>query len=336
MKLTVASSPHIRGNFRTSRIMLDVVLALLPALGVGVWVLGFRALLVALVCVASAVAAEFLYGLVTRGRNTIIDCSAMVTGLLLAMTLPHTVPLWLAAVGSVFAIVLTKALCGGLGQNIFNPALAARAFLMLVFPLTLTRYEVVDAVSSATPMHHMAMHVLPDESLLDVFLGNCSGSIGELSALALLLGGAYLVIRKVISIRIPAAYLGVVAILTLIFCRAEISWEQALANALQGNFGLIFVNALMHVRWMLYQVMGGGLMLGAIFMATDYATSPATPMGQWIFGAGCGVLTVIFRYFGIFPEGVTYAILLMNALVWFIDRITAPRRFGTKKGGAQA
>ena len=313
MKLTVASSPHIRGNFRTSRIMLDVVLALLPALGVGVWVLGLRALLVALVCVASAVAAEFLYGLVTRGRNTIIDCSAMVTGLLLAMTLPHTVPLWLAAVGSVFAIVLTKALCGGLGQNIFNPALAARAFLMLIFPLALTRYEMVDAVSSATPMHHMAMHGLPDESLLDVFLGNCSGSIGELSALALLLGGAYLVIRKVISIRIPAAYLGTVAVLTLIFFKTNAP-----------------------LQWMLYQVMGGGLMLGAIFMATDYATSPATPMGQWIFGAGCGVLTVIFRYFGIFPEGVTYAILLMNALVWFIDRITAPRRFGTKKGGAQA
>jgi electron transport complex protein RnfD len=237
----------------------------------------------------------------------------MVTGLLLAMTLPHTVPLWLAAVGSVFAIVLTKALCGGLGQNIFNPALAARAFLMLIFPLALTRYEVVDAVSSATPMHHMAMHGLPDESLLDVFLGNCSGSIGELSALALLLGGAYLVIRKVISIRIPAAYLGTVAVLTLIFFKTNAP-----------------------LQWMLYQVMGGGLMLGAIFMATDYATSPATPMGQWIFGAGCGVLTVIFRYFGLFPEGVTYAILLMNALVWFIDRITAPRRFGTKKGGAQA
>lgn len=313
MKLTVASSPHIRGNFRTSRIMLDVVLALLPALGVGVWVLGIRALLVALVCVASAVAAEFLYGLVTRGRNTVIDCSAMVTGLLLAMTLPHTVPLWLAAVGSVFAIVLTKALCGGLGQNIFNPALAARAFLMLIYPLALTRYEVVDAVSSATPMHHMAMHSLPDESLLDVFLGNCSGSIGELSALALLLGGAYLVIRKVISIRIPAAYLGTVAVLTLIFFKTDAP-----------------------LQWMLYQVLGGGLMLGAIFMATDYATSPATPVGQWIFGVGCGVLTVIFRYFGIFPEGVTYAILLMNALVWFIDRITAPRRFGTKKGGAKA
>ena len=313
MKLTVASSPHIRGNFRTSRIMLDVVLALLPALGVGVWMLGFRALLVALVCVASAVAAEFLYGLVTRGRNTVIDCSAMVTGLLLAMTLPHTVPLWLAAVGSVFAIVLTKALCGGLGQNIFNPALAARAFLMLIYPLALTRYEVVDAVSSATPMHHMAMHSLPDESLLDVFLGNCSGSIGELSALALLLGGAYLVIRKVISIRIPAAYLGTVAVLTLIFFKTDAP-----------------------LQWMLYQVLGGGLMLGAIFMATDYATSPATPVGQWIFGVGCGVLTVIFRYFGIFPEGVTYAILLMNALVWFIDRITAPRRFGTKKGGAKA
>jgi electron transport complex protein RnfD len=315
MKLTVASSPHIRGNFRTNRIMLDVIIALLPALAVGVWMLGIRALMVTLVCVAGAVAAEFLYSLVTRTRNTVVDCSAMVTGLLLAMTLPHTVPYWQAAVGSVFAIIVVKALCGGLGQNIFNPALAARAFLLLIYPIGMTRYMAlgVDAVASATPLHHMVMPALPEESLLDLFLGRCPGSIGELSALALLIGGCYLVIRKVISIRIPAAYLGTVALITLIFHRA-------------GS----------PIQWMLYSLLSGGVMLGAIFMATDYATSPATAWGQIIYGIGCGALTVIFRYFGIFPEGVTYAILLMNALVWIIDRYTAPRRFGVKKGGTGA
>ena len=313
MKLTVASSPHIRGNFKTSRIMLDVVLALLPALAVGVWMLGIRALLVTLVCVATAVASEFLYSLILRKRQTVIDCSAIVTGLLLAMTLPHTVPYWQAAVGSAFAIVLTKALCGGLGQNVFNPALAARAFLMLIYPVGLTRYLGVDGVSSATPLHHMVMPALPEESLLDMLLGNCPGSIGELSALALLAGGVYLVIRKVISPRIPLAYIGTVAVLTLVFHKTDAP-----------------------LQWMLYSLLSGGLMLGAIFMATDYATSPATPKGQLVYGVGCGVLTVVFRYFGIFPEGVTYAILLMNALVWIIDRFTAPKRFGTKKGGAAA
>ena len=313
MKLTVASSPHIRGDFRTSRLMMDVVIALMPALMVGVWQLGLRALWVTLICVGTTVASEWLYSLLTRTRNTIIDGSAVVTGLLLALTLPHTVPYWLAIVGGVFAIVVIKALCGGLGQNIFNPALAARAFMMLVFPVGLTRYVGVDGVSSATPLHHMVMPALPEESVLDMFLGRCPGSIGDLSALALLLGGAYLVIRKVISPRIPVAYLGTVAIVTLVFYKTDAP-----------------------VQWMLYSLLSGGVMLGAIFMATDYATSPVTAMGQWIYGVGCGVLTVIFRYFGIFPEGVTYAILLMNALVWAIDRYTAPRRFGTGKGGKTA
>ena len=313
MKLTVASSPHIRGNFRTSRLMLDVVLALLPALAVGVWMLGLRALLVALVCVVTAVAAESLYCVITKSRNTVIDCSAIVTGLLLAMTLPHTVPIGHAIQGSIFAILLSKALCGGLGQNVFNPALSARAFLMLIHPAGLTRYAGVDGVSSATPLHHMVMPALPEESILDMFLGNCPGSIGELSALALLAGGVYLVCRKVISARIPLAYIGTVAVLTLVFHKTDAP-----------------------VQWMLYSLFSGGLMLGAIFMATDYATSPATAKGQLVYGVGCGALTVIFRYFGLFPEGVTYAILLLNALVWIIDRFTAPRRFGTKKGGAAA
>ena len=313
MKLTVASSPHIRGNFRTNRIMLDVVLALLPALAVGVLVLGIRALLVTLTSVAAAMAAEWLYAKVTKTRNTVVDGSAMVTGLLLAMTLPASVPYWLVILGNVFAIILVKALCGGLGQNIFNPALAARSFMLLIYPVGMVRYLSIgpDAVTAATPLHHMVMPALPEESLLDMFLGNCPGSIGEISALALLLGGVYLVWRKVISVRIPLAYLASVAVLTLVFHKTDDAF-----------------------RWMLYSLLSGGVMLGSIFMATDYATSPATAVGQIVYGIGCGVLTVVFRYFGLFPEGVTYAILIMNAFVWVIDRHTAPSRFGAQKGGA--
>ena len=310
MNLTVASSPHIRGDFKSSRIMFDVMLALVPAMIVGIWMHGFRSLVVTLVSIASCVFLEWLYSVVTKTRNTVVDGSALVTGMLLAMTLPATVPYWLVVVGAAFAIIFVKALCGGLGQNIFNPALSARGFMMLVAPAYMVRFEGVDGVTAATPLHHMVMPALPEESVLDMFLGNCPGSIGEISALALLVGGAYLVYRKVISVRIPAAYLGSVAVLTLVFSKTDAP-----------------------VDWMLYSLFSGGLMLGAIFMATDYATSPVTAKGQIIYGIGCGVLTVVFRYFGLFPEGVTYAILLMNALVWIIDRYTAPRRFGVKKGG---
>ena len=311
MKLTVASSPHIRGDFKSSRIMLDVMLALVPAMVVGIWMHGFRSLIVTLVSIASCVLLEWLYAKVTKTRNTVIDGSALVTGMLLAMTLPATVPYWLVIVGAAFAIIFVKALCGGLGQNIFNPALSARGFMMLIAPAYMVRFEGVDGVTAATPLHHMVMPALPEESVLDMFLGNCPGSIGEISALALLIGGAYLVYRKVISVRIPAAYIGTVAVLTLVFYKTDAP-----------------------IDWMLYSLFSGGLVLGAIFMATDYATSPVTAKGQVIYGIGCGSLTVIFRYFGLFPEGVTYAILLMNALVWIIDRYTAPRRFGVKKGGS--
>ena len=311
MKLTVTSSPHIRGDVRTSTLMLDVVIALLPSLAIGAYVLGIRALLVALVSIAAAVATEVLYSAILRTRLTVIDGSAMVTGLLLALTLPVNVPLWLAAAGSAFAILAAKLMFGGLGQNIFNPALLARALMMLLFPAFLTNYSGVDGVSSATPLHHMVMPALPEQSIFDMFIGNCPGSIGELSALALLGGGAYLVARKVISPRIPLAYIGTVALVTLVFHKTD--------NALS---------------WMLYQLFSGGLMLGAIFMATDYVTSPVTKIGQYIYGIGCGVLTVIFRYFGLFPEGVTYAILLMNLCVWVIDRYTPPRVYGAGKAGA--
>ena len=307
--MKMPSSPHIRGDFHTSTLMLDVVIALIPSLIVGACVLGLQALLVALVSVAAAVAAEVLYAAICKKRLTVIDGSAMVTGLLFAMTLPVSVPLWLAAAGSAFAIVAVKLLCGGLGQNIFNPALLARAFVMLLFPAALTNYHGVDGVSSATPLHHMVMPATPEQSIMDMFLGNCPGSIGELSALALIAGGVYLICRKVISPRIPVAYLGTVAVITLIFHKTD--------DALS---------------WMLYQLFSGGLMLGAIFMATDYVTSPVTKVGQWIYGIGCGILTVVFRYFGLFPEGVTYAILLMNLCVWVIDRYTPPRIYG--QGGA--
>jgi electron transport complex protein RnfD len=245
-------------------------------------------------------------------RNTVKDLSSVVTGLLLALTLPATVPYWVAALGSIFAIVVVKGLCGGLGKNVFNPALGARAFLVLLWPVYMVRFVApgaVDGVASATPLHHMVMPALPEESLGQMFMGNIGGCIGEVCTLALLIGGAYLLYKGVISFRIPAAYLGTVAVLTLIFSKGD--------NA---------------VLWMLYSLLGGGVVLGALFMATDYATSPVTPKGQIIYGVGCGVFTVIFRYFGLFPEGVTYAILLMNACSWAIDRYCAPRRFGTKKG----
>ena len=184
--------------------------------------------------------------------------------------------------------------------------------MLLIYPVGVTRYLTVDGVSAATPLHHMVMPALPEESVLDMFLGNCMGSIGEVSALALLIGFAYLLYRDVISARIPLAYLGTVAVVTLVFSKTDSP-----------------------VQWMLYSLLSGGVMLGAIFMATDYATSPATPRGQILYGIGCGVLTVIFRYYGLFPEGVTYAILIMNAFVWFIDYMTPIRRFGTQKGGAE-
>lgn len=319
MNLKVTSSPHIRSNATTSRIMIDVAIALLPAVVAGTLIFGLRALIVCAVSVASALLFETLFCLIAKKPITISDGSAAVTGLLLALTLPASVPYLAVAAGSGFAVVVVKCLFGGLGKNIFNPALSARALLMLVCPVYLVRYAApgaalsllgnADIVSAATPLHHMQMPALPEASLLDMFLGKIGGSIGEVSALALLVGGIYLVVRRVISARIPLAYLGSVAALTLIFYKGE-----------------------QPLMWMLYSLLGGGVMLGAIFMATDYATSPVTHAGQLIYGIGCGALTVFFRYFGLFPEGVTYAILIMNALVFVIDKITAPRVYGTGKG----
>lgn len=321
MKLITSSSPHIRSGETTRRLMGTVLLALLPALLAGVWFFGPRALGVTLVSVAACMVSEWVFLAVTKRPGSVWDGSSAVTGLLLALTLPATIPYWMAAVGGVFAIVVVKGLGGGLGQNSFNPALAARALLLLLWPASMTRYAPVgaelplfamsaDGVTSATPLHSMVMPALPDASLIDMFMGRIGGCIGEVSTLALLLGGAFLLWRKVISWRIPAAYLGTVAFLTLVFPRGQ---EP--------------------LSWMLYSLMGGGLMLGALFMATDYATSPALPRAQLIYGIGCGALTILFRYTSLYPEGVTYAILIMNTCAWALDKFLPPLRFGVRKGG---
>lgn len=307
MKLNLEPSPHIHGKFSTRRIMIDVIVALLPAVAAGVVRLGARTLLVEGVSICAAMLTEWMLGRMWDGDW---DGSAAVTGLLLALTLPPQIPLWQAAIGSAFAVGAAKMLCGGLGQNALNPALAGRALMMLVFPAGITQYCALgaDGVSTATPLHQMQMPALPDVDLGDMFLGRISGSIGEISTLALLAGGAYLLVRQVISFHIPLAYLGSVAILSMIFFHC-------------GNPFL----------WMCYNLLGGGVVLGAFFMATDYASAPVIRWGKILYGAGCGALTVFFRRFGLFPEGVTYAILLMNGCVWGIDQLTSPRRFGSRE-----
>lgn len=323
MKLVVTSSPHLRGGDSTGRIMLDVVIALLLAASVGVVTFGARALAVMACSTVSALVSEWIFDRVVNRANTVRDGSALVTGLLLALSLPATVPYWLAALGGGFAVVCVKGLGGGLGQNCFNPALGARAFLLLGWPLWVTRCpapghlpvwaeraQLLDAASSATPLHTMQIPALPAASLTDLFLGRVGGCIGEISALALLLGGGYLLARRVITLHIPGAYLATVALLTFVLHKTE---EPVL--------------------WMAYSVLSGGVILGALFMATDYASSPVTARGKLLYGVGCGALTVFFRYYGLFPEGVTYAILLMNACVWLLERYTPPRRYGQPEEG---
>lgn len=318
--LTVSSSPHIRAEDDTRSIMLDVIIALLPALGFAVWFFGIRALCLTSVTVASAVFFEWGYRKLMKKSAAVGDLSAVVTGMLLSFCLPANAPVWLGIIGGFFAIVVVKQLYGGIGRNFLNPALAARAFL-LSWPVLMTTWMrpvggsnlfslSADVVTGATPLAALHTGVLPEQSLADLFIGNIGGCLGEVSALALLVGGLYLVLRKVISLRIPLSYLLTVALITLVFPKGGVSGLQ----------------------WMLYNLLSGGLLLGAIFMATDYATSPVTAKGQVIFGVGCGLLTVFIRYFGSYVEGVSYAILIMNITVWLIDKATRPRRFGVTKG----
>ncbi|SMC72676.1 RnfABCDGE type electron transport complex subunit D [Papillibacter cinnamivorans] len=313
------SSPHIRAPEDTRSVMLDVIIALLPALAFSVYYFGWRSLTLTVFTVLCCLFFEWLYRRLLKKSLTLRDLSAVVTGILLALCLPVTAPYWVAAVGAAFAILVVKQLYGGLGKNFLNPALAARAFLfswpsvMTTWAVPMSRSSILgasaDAVTGATPMTFLHAGTLPKGvELYQMLMGQRGGSLGETSALLLLLGGAYLVVRRVIPLRIPVAFLGTAALLTLLFPR--------------GNSPL---------EWMLYSLMGGGMLLGAIFMATDPATSPVTAAGQWIYGALCGALTVFFRYFGAYPEGVAYAILISNASVWIIERGTFPRRFGTKR-----
>lgn len=308
-ELTISSSPHVHSPVSTRTIMRDVLIALVPALLGGVYFFGLRALLVTLISVAGCVFFEWAWCTLRKKPSKLYDMSAVVTGVLIAFVCPPTIPYWCILIGDFFAIIIVKQLFGGIGRNIVNPALAARAF-MFSWPVLMTNWVApgADAVSSATPLAAMHQGAMPQESILNMFLGNIGGCIGETSAVLLLIGFAYLLIRKIISLRIPLAFLGTVAVLTFLFPR--------------GNDPL---------QWTAAQLCTGGLMLGAIFMATDYVTSPVTHLGQVVFGVGCGALTVLIRYFGGYPEGVSYAILVMNCCVVLLDRIGRPKRFGAPK-----
>ena len=318
-ELTISSSPHAHSPVTTQTIMRDVLIALIPAMLGSVYFFGFRSLLVTLVSAAACVFFEWGFCKIRKLHCKTYDLSAVVTGVLLAFVCPVTIPYWTIILGDFFAIVLVKMLFGGLGKNIVNPALAGRAFLFS-WPVLMSNWVKVgfdnaagllstaDAVTAATPMSAMHQGALPEESILDMFLGNIGGCIGETSALLLIIGFVYLLYRKVITARIPLAYIGTVAILAFLFP--------------QGND---------RIAWMAAQVFGGGLMLGAIFMATDYVTSPLTKLGQIVYGIGCGIITILIRYFGGYSEGVTYAILCMNACSVLLDKIGRPVKFGAPK-----
>ena len=306
--LNVSSSPHVRCSVNTQNLMLDVVIAMLPAAAFGVYNFGFHALLVLLVTSAVCVASEYVYEKLMHKPITIADGSALVTGMILALNMPPQIPVWVPALGGIFAIIVVKQLYGGLGQNFMNPALAARCFLLISFAGMMNNFSAAslgfDSVSGATPL--AAMRAGQSVDLASMFIGRIPGTIGEVSTIALLIGGIYLLVRKVISWRIPVIYIGTVAVFVFIF----------------GGFD---------VNYVLCQVCGGGLIFGAFFMATDYASTPVTPKGKIIMGLGCGIITVLIRVFGGYPEGVSYSILLMNLAAPLIDRYTAPKKFGYVK-----
>ena len=304
----VSVSPHIRDKSSTRKIMIDVCIALVPTLAFGVWHFGINALFVIISSVLSCVISEAVFELIVKKPITVLDFSAVVTGLILALNMPPNIAWWVPAIGGVFAIVIVKMLFGGIGQNIMNPALAARCFLLISFASRMTDFS-VDGVSSATPLAVLKSGGSVD--LLDAFLGFKTGCIGEVSVAAILIGAAYLLIRKVISIRIPAVYILSTALFIFVFSLAKTgmpTWQ-----------------------FMLGELLTGGLMAGAFFMATDYTTSPITKWGQVVYAVLIGFLTAVFRILGSSAEGVSYAIIISNLFVPIIEKITVPKAFGVKK-----
>ena len=324
LKLIATSNPHIRSNETTRSIMLDVIIAMLPALVWAVIWFGVKALTLTAVSVIGCMFWEWLYRKLMKKPQSVGDLSAVVTGMLLAFVCPVTTPYWMIIIGGFFSIVVVKQLFGGIGKNFVNPALAGRAFLLGSYAGVMTTWidatqnkaplmgSAADIVTAATPLAYMKTGNMADltetYSVMDMFLGKTGGSLGEISAAMLILGGLYLIWRKVINWQTPVAYIATVAVLSFLFPKAGSSLE-----------------------WMLYSVFGGGLMLGAFFMATDYATSPVTKKGQLVFGIGCGLFTVLIRYFGSYNEGVCYSIMVMNLCVALIDKYTKPTCFGVVK-----
>lgn len=308
-KLIVSTSPHIKSPVTTQNIMLDVLIALAPATVMAVVLFGLRALLIIGVCVVTAVVSELLFNIINKRKQTVLDLSATVTGLLLALNLPLTATVWQCIVGSIFAIIVVKCLFGGLGHNFANPAITARIFLLLSFSTTIaggTSPQLVDVVASATPLAAIkdgATHQLP--SLLHMLIGLRGGAIGEVCSIALIVGYIYLVVKKVIHFETPLIFVATVFLL---------SW------LIKGDITIA-----------LYQVLGGGLLLGAIFMATDYVTTPINRVGKMVFALGCGLITVLIRFYGNYPEGVSFSILLMNILSPYIEKLCKKKAFGGAK-----
>ena len=307
--LILSSSPHIHTRDSSRRIMLDVIIALLPAAIAGVVIFGAKALGVIAACVITAVVSEALFNLIVHKQQTVGDCSAVVTGLLLALNLSTNVAIWQCVVGSVFAIVVVKCLFGGIGKNFANPAITGRVFMLLAFSTVAggAKPAVVELVSSATPLELLAQGAENAPSLMELFLGLHGGAIGETCCLALLLGFAWLLFRRVIKWHVPVIFIGTVFVLYLVFTG---SFQMALA-----------------------EILAGGLFIGAIFMATDYVTSPITLKGKMVFALGCGLVTFIIRYFCAYPEGVSFSILAMNILTPYIEKFTANTPLGGSKNG---
>ena len=319
----VTSNPILRTPRGTRQIMLDVIIGLIPALAVAVYMFGANVVLLLAVSIVSCVFFEWGYRKLMKKNSTVGDLSAVVTAILLVCVLPSEAKWWMVVIGSFFSVVVVKQLYGGIGKNFLNPALAGRAFLTAGYAALMTSWAVptvlsgvVDGTTMATPLSFLkAGEALPEYFTYgSLFLGGIPGSIGEVSALAILIGAAYLLIRKVITWRVPTAFIGTVAVLCLIFGKE--------------GYG--------RIDWTVYNLLSGGLLLGAFFMATDYSTSPVTLKGQLVFGLGCGVLTVLIRYFGSYPEGVSYAILIMNCCTWGVDKLTRPRQFGVSAEDVKA